>query len=101
MTQTGTITKLQNKRHENKNMEQNQKQTLYIPPPLRAAPDAQTKQKQKPKSPGGWLSGGGTDIVQGVGWRARPVKGNRTWSNGGADSAGGHGGAGSGADGVT
>jgi len=30
MTQTGTIRKLQNKRHENKNMEQNQKQTLHI-----------------------------------------------------------------------
>jgi len=30
MNQTGTITKLQNKRHENKNMEQNQKQTLHF-----------------------------------------------------------------------
>ncbi len=30
MTQTGTITKLQNKIHENKNMEQKQKQTLHL-----------------------------------------------------------------------
>ncbi len=29
-TQTGTVTELQNKRHENKNMEQNQKQTLHF-----------------------------------------------------------------------
>ncbi len=48
------------------------------------------------------------DIVQGAGWRARPVKGNQTgaWGKGGPRSwgnggAGGHGRAGSGNSGVT
>ncbi len=33
---------------------------------------------QNPKSPGGWWSGDGTDVVQGAGWRARPMEENRT-----------------------
>ncbi len=43
MKQTETMTKLQNKRHENMNIKQNPKPHFTYPPPLRAAPGAQTK----------------------------------------------------------
>ncbi len=76
MTQTGTITKLQNKRHENNKKTEPQNMS----PPLRAAPDAQTKQKTEPKksrrvvewrqnrcSPGGGMEGQACEGEQGKG----------------------------------
>ncbi len=47
-----------------RNKTEPQNKPYITPPPLRASPDAQTK--QNPKSPGGWWSGGGTDVVQGA-----------------------------------
>lgn len=45
-------------------------------PTLWAAPDAQMKQNPTPKV----QEGGGAEAISGVGWRARPMEGNRIWT---------------------